>query len=53
MSNCSPASAFTAKLEIPEEAKTALLNMTPAGYVGDAALQARSLQKHLDVMRSG
>ena len=32
--------AFVATLDIPEEAKTALLKMTPASYLGNAAQQA-------------
>lgn len=38
---------FTARLDIPHEAKSALLELTPASYVGNAAAQARQLQQHL------
>lgn len=42
---------FTAKLDIPKEAKAALLALTPASYVGNAAHQARQLQKHMAVLQ--
>ena len=43
-------SEFTAKLDIPQEAKAALLELTPASYVGNAAHQARHLQQHLKAL---
>jgi hypothetical protein len=43
-------SEFTAKLDIPQEAKAALLELTPASYVGNAALQARHLQQNLKAL---
>ena len=42
-----PRSEFTAKLDIPQEAKAALLELTPASYVGNAEHQAKHLQQHL------
>jgi adenylosuccinate lyase len=36
---------FVATLEIPEDAKQRLLEMTPASYVGNAEAQARALPK--------
>ena len=38
---------FVAKLDMPEEAKKALREMTPATYIGNAAQQARDIRKHL------
>ena len=35
--------AFISQLEIPEEAKQALLDMTPLSYAGTAEAQARSV----------
>ena len=35
--------AFITELEIPEEAKQALLDMTPVTYTGSAEAQARSV----------
>ena len=43
-------SEFTAKLDIPQVAKAALLELTPASYVGNAAHQARHLQQHLKAL---
>ena len=34
--------AFVAELDIPEQAREALLALTPAGYIGNAASQARA-----------
>jgi adenylosuccinate lyase len=34
---------FVARLELPDEARDALLALTPASYIGNAAAQARSL----------
>lgn len=34
---------FIEKLEIPEEAKKELINLTPASYIGNAARKARSI----------
>jgi adenylosuccinate lyase len=39
--------AFIATLEIPETARRALLQLTPAGYVGSAAAQARRIHAQL------
>ena len=36
--------AFVAELDIPEEARAALLALTPAGYIGNAAAQARAIE---------
>ncbi|MFL7807344.1 MAG: adenylosuccinate lyase [Anaerolineae bacterium] len=36
--------AFVAELDIPEQAREALLALTPAGYIGNAASQARSIE---------
>ena len=36
--------AFVAGLDIPEEARAALLALTPAGYIGNAAAQARAIE---------
>ncbi|MDH5513149.1 MAG: adenylosuccinate lyase [Gammaproteobacteria bacterium] len=38
--------AFIRALEIPDSAKKRLLALTPEGYTGNAASQARSLAKH-------
>lgn len=38
---------FVQKLEIPADAKAALLALTPATYVGNAAEQAAALKKHI------
>ena len=36
--------AFVAELDIPEEARAALLALTPAGYIGNAEAQARAIE---------
>ena len=36
--------AFIATLDIPEDARSALLSLTPANYVGSAAAQARAIK---------
>ena len=36
--------AFVEALDLPEEARRALLALTPAGYTGNAAEQARALE---------
>ena len=36
--------SFVADLDMPEEAKKALADLTPATYVGNAAAQAKSLR---------
>jgi adenylosuccinate lyase len=36
--------AFVAELDIPEQAREALLALTPAGYIGNAASQARAIE---------
>jgi len=36
--------AFVATLDIPEDARSALLSLTPANYVGSAAAQARAIK---------
>jgi len=35
--------AFVASLDLPEEARSALMALTPAAYIGNAALQARQI----------
>jgi len=37
--------AFVTELDIPEEARAALLALTPAGYIGNAAAQARAIEQ--------
>ena len=37
--------AFIAGLDIPPEAKAALLALTPASYTGNAAAQARAIRE--------
>lgn len=36
--------AFVATLDIPEDARSALLSLTPANYIGSAAAQARAIK---------
>ena len=36
--------AFVAELDIPEQAREALLALTPSGYIGNAASQARAIE---------
>ncbi len=40
--------SFIASLAIPETARQALLQLTPASYTGNAAAQARQIRKHLE-----
>jgi adenylosuccinate lyase len=40
--------AFVERLELPAEAYEALLALTPAGYTGNAAEQARALGRARD-----
>ncbi len=35
---------FVSRLELPEEARSELLALTPAGYIGNAVAQARSIE---------
>ena len=45
--------SFVAGLDgIPQEAKHALQQLTPASYVGNAEQQARDLRKHLQDLQS-
>jgi hypothetical protein len=44
-------STFTTTLEIPEDAKAALMAMSPASYVGNAAAQARAVTGHIAALR--
>ncbi|EAU55013.1 adenylosuccinate lyase [Mariprofundus ferrooxydans] len=39
--------AFVGELEVPDEAKQLLLEMTPATYIGNAAAQARAIDSFL------
>ena len=41
--NAETLTAFVESLELPDEARAALLALTPAGYVGNAAEQARAI----------
>jgi hypothetical protein len=42
---------FTGTLDIPQEAKAALMALNPAGYVGNAATQAREVAAHVKALR--
>jgi adenylosuccinate lyase len=42
---------FTAGLDVPPEAKAALLSLSPGAYVGNAVAQARALPAHLAALR--
>ena len=39
-----PVQAFVASLDLPEEARHALLELTPATYIGNAVDQARAIE---------
>jgi hypothetical protein len=38
-------------LDIPEDAKAALMAMSPANYVGNAAAQAHAVTGHIKALR--
>ena len=44
-------STFTTTLDIPEDAKAALMAMSPANYVGNAAAQAHAVTGHIKALR--
>ncbi len=46
-----PHSTFTATLDIPEAAKAALMDLSPASYVGNAAAQAHAVTGHVKALR--
>lgn len=41
---------FTEGLELPEEAKVTLLNLTPQAYIGEAEKLAHSIDDYVDLV---